>query len=92
MTALLVAGQLGSHPVPVSVRFLFSLVVVVTLNPLAALSAGFWLSFVAVAALLIFVNSRQDAAAPPRPACTLVQQWYQLQLVVFLALTPLLIL
>lgn len=92
MTALLVAGQLGSRPVPVSVRFLFSLAVVVTLNPLAALSAGFWLSFVAVAALLIFVNSRQDAAAPPRPAYTLVQQWYQPQLVVFLALTPLLIL
>lgn len=58
-------------------RFLLALALVLLLNPLAAMSAGFWLSFTAVAGLMWFVESAQG------------NRWRELlraQLVVYLVL------
>lgn len=52
MIAALLVGALFARSVNVWWRFSLALAVVLTLTPLAALSAGFWFSFVAVAVLL----------------------------------------
>jgi len=53
MAAVLMLASLFSRKQPVSLRFLLALAVVLTLNPLSFLGMGFWLSFGAVAALLL---------------------------------------
>lgn len=59
-------------------------VLVIVTDPLAVLSPGFWLSFGAVAAILLVVTGR--LGRPRRPA-----GWVRLQCAIALALTPLLL-
>lgn len=92
MTAVFVLGQLGSRSVPVSFRFLMALAIVLTLNPLAPLSPGFWLSFGAVAALLLWLDSGKRVSPDGSRAQSLTTLWLRPQLVVFIGLAPFLML
>lgn len=58
MVTVLMLGRLLRIKAPVSLVFLAALTFVLVLDPLAATSAGFWLSFVAVAALLLVFSGR----------------------------------
>ncbi|MYH86001.1 MAG: ComEC/Rec2 family competence protein, partial [Gammaproteobacteria bacterium] len=61
MAAVFMLASLFNIKQPASLRFLLAMAVVLTLNPLSFLGMGFWLSFLAVAALLLV--QRPD----PRP-------------------------
>lgn len=91
MTAVFFLGQIGSRPVAVSLRFLLALAAVLTFNPLAALNAGFWLSFVAVAGLLLCLNAPLAIQQQTQLVRTVSERWLMPQLVVFLALAPFLL-
>lgn len=56
MTAVLICGLFWNTRYLISFRLLLALTVVLALNPLAIIGSGFWLSFVAVAALLAFAG------------------------------------
>lgn len=62
MAAVFMLATLFSIKQPASLRFLLAMAVVLSLNPLSFLGMGFWLSFLAVAALLL--------AQPPGPRPT----------------------
>ncbi len=51
-------GRVTGRNFNLQFRFLLALTLVLLLNPLAAMSAGFWLSFTAVAGLMWFVENR----------------------------------
>ncbi|MYG95485.1 MAG: DNA internalization-related competence protein ComEC/Rec2 [Gammaproteobacteria bacterium] len=53
MAAVFMLASLFNIKQPASLRFLLAMAVVLTLNPLSFLGMGFWLSFLAVAALLL---------------------------------------
>lgn len=57
MIAVLICGLFWNTRYQVSFRLLLAMFIVLLLNPLATVSSGFWLSFVAVAALLAFARS-----------------------------------
>ena len=59
MIAVLMWGFFWNARYQISFRLLLALFAVLLLNPLALTSAGFWLSFIAVAALLAFATSSQ---------------------------------
>lgn len=59
MIAVLICGLFWDTRYQISFRLLLAVFVVLLLNPLATVSSGFWLSFVAVAALLAFAGSSQ---------------------------------
>jgi competence protein ComEC len=61
-----------------------AMLLVLLLDPLAVLSAGFWLSFIAVAVILLSLNGRI------RPASRIIQ-WSAVQWVVSIGLLPLLV-
>ena len=67
MAAVFMLATLFSIKQPASLRFLLAMAVVLTLNPLSFLGMGFWLSFLAVAALLL--------AQPPGPRPTTPSTW-----------------
>lgn len=67
MAAVFMLATLFSIKQPASLRFLLAMAVVLTLNPLSFLGMGFWLSFLAVAALLL--------AQPPGPRPTTPATW-----------------
>ncbi len=67
---------------PLVTVFLLALTVVLLLDPLAGVAAGFWLSFMAVAALLYVFSHRRGS--------TRIRHLIKSQLVVALALMPLL--
>lgn len=52
MIVVFMGGGLLGKSLSLAVRFLLAMALVLTLNPLAGMNAGFWLSFTAVAALL----------------------------------------
>ncbi|MEX0962596.1 MAG: DNA internalization-related competence protein ComEC/Rec2 [Pseudohongiellaceae bacterium] len=54
MIAVFIGGVFCNASYLVSFRLLLALLIVLLLNPLAIVSSGFWLSFVAVAALVAF--------------------------------------
>jgi competence protein ComEC len=56
MLAVFVLGGLSNRRFLVSFRYLLALTIVLLLNPLAIINSGFWFSFVAVGALLLFLN------------------------------------
>jgi len=70
----------------VSARTILSvaLIVVLIVDPFSALSAGFWLSFIAVAAILYAMQSRTGASG-------LWWKWGRLQWIVTVALIPVLL-
>jgi competence protein ComEC len=72
------------HTLPNRVLAL-ALLLVVLLDPLAVLSAGFWLSFLAVATILYGMTGRLRQGR-------VITQWGRIQLLVSLGLLPLLIL
>ncbi len=61
MIAVFMLGSLSSRQYLVSFRYLLALAVVLALNPLAMTTSGFWLSFSAVAALLLAVNVKRTS-------------------------------
>lgn len=67
MAAVFMLATLFSIKQPASLRFLLAMAVVLSLNPLSFLGMGFWLSFLAVAALLL--------AQPPGPRPTTPSTW-----------------
>lgn len=69
---------------PVSAIFLHSLLIVLVFQPLAPLAAGFWLSFVAVAILMLMAGRPQDESA--------WREFVRTQYVVTVGLLPLTIL
>lgn len=94
MIGVFMLAGLIDRPIPVSHRFLLSLTVVLTINPLAALNPGFWLSFMAVGALLLFVPRLKYTSEETStlPAKKLLMGYMQSQLVIFIALAlPLLL-
>lgn len=58
MLAVVMAGVILRRRVAPSTSFCLALAVVLVLDPFAVLSAGFWLSFGAVAAILLGMNGR----------------------------------
>lgn len=96
---LVVAGlvfALAGRPRPLS-ALLLVLTVLLALDPLAPLERGFWLSFCAVGALLLFISRAIEAPEPKpdsRPKInwlSLTRQWGWTQAVLFIALAPLLL-
>ena len=64
MSTVLMAVYLTGRKLPVSLRWLLALAAVLSLDPLAPVSQGFWFSFIAVAALLLLINGSQRARLP----------------------------
>lgn len=95
MVCVFMCGRLLARRYPVSLGLALALLLVLLLDPLSVVSAGFWLSFVAVAGLLlVFAGERQPVIAGrselasrwlPDPG-TLWQRWIRPQWTVFLAL------
>jgi len=82
MILVFMLAGLAGRSVNIGVRLLLALAVVLSLNPLAANSAGFWLSFTAVGALLLFLKAGKTDAPQRLGWAGLVKpQW-----LVFLAL------
>ncbi len=79
MVAVFMLGRLTARPVPVSFRFCLALLLVLLNNPLAGLSAGFWLSFIAVGGLLAFAEKLLRTTLTPswagRLRRALAPQW-----------------
>ncbi|PCI76335.1 MAG: DNA internalization-related competence protein ComEC/Rec2, partial [SAR86 cluster bacterium] len=63
MIAVLICGLFWNTRYQVSFRLLLAMFAVLLLNPLALISSGFWLSFIAVAALLAFAGSSQASVS-----------------------------
>ena len=73
----------SSRKIPLHLGYFYALLLVLMLDPLAAHSAGFWLSFGAVGSLLYAMSNRV--------AIIKWKSWFQAQWVVFLGLSPLLL-
>nr|CAA6801789.1 MAG: DNA internalization-related competence protein ComEC/Rec2 [uncultured Thiotrichaceae bacterium] len=58
MVLIILVGLLGRRAIPFASILCWALLAVLLLDPLASLSAGFWLSFLAV--LMIFMLTRRD--------------------------------
>jgi competence protein ComEC len=65
MLALMVAARLAGVRYPWPVVWLVALTLVSAMDPWAMLQAGFWLSFVAVAMLMLLGTRTEPAGAPP---------------------------
>lgn len=93
MIVVFMLGQLTNRRYLVSFRFLLALAIVLSLNPLAAMSAGFWFSFIAVGSLLTCMDSGiaeadfQNRFAPVRSILVKAYAYnIRPQLIVFFAL------
>ncbi len=62
MVAVFMSGRLLARNFPASLGYCVAMTLVLILTPLGAMSAGFWLSFVAVGALLLAFSSWTKAA------------------------------
>lgn len=67
MLAVFYLACLGRRSINVAHIFCFALAIVVVIDPLAALDMGFWLSFGAVALLLIYFSGRLVAKKHAKP-------------------------
>ncbi len=56
MIVIFMLGSLTGRSINIGLRLLLALTLVLTINPLAGGGPGFWLSFMAVAALLLFMH------------------------------------
>lgn len=93
MIAVLICGLFWNARYQVSFRLLLAGFVVLLLNPLALTSSGFWLSFIAVAALLAFagpfqarISVDQAEVSPGERLNGVARLFVQPQLIVFVAL------
>lgn len=84
MLLVVMLGQLRDRRYLPSQVIALALILVLALNPLAVLDAGFWLSFVAVAGLLLGMSARGDGR-------DFWRRWIKPQYVVFVGLGPLLL-
>jgi competence protein ComEC len=82
MVSVLFIGILYRRPIASSSLLAFSLLIILILDPFAVLSAGFWLSFSAVA-LILFVS--QNRSPSPR------WQWLKIHSLIAFGLTPFLL-
>lgn len=92
MVLVLMAGYLSGQRYPASLGLTLALLAVLVLDPLAVKSAGFWLSFGAVASLLLaFAGQRQaHKESGGGTVIRLWERWGKAQWVVFVGLlTPL---
>ena len=85
MIAVAMGAVLAQRRVATSQLLAIALLLVLFYDPLAALSAGFWLSFTAVAVIVLFLNARQRRGIDWRSLGRL--QWG-----IAIGLTPLLLL
>ena len=83
MVATVMISLLIRRPIPASRILAISLLIIVTLDPLSVLAAGFWLSFSAVG-IILFIS--QNRFPSPR------WQWAKIHTLIALGLTPLLLL
>ncbi|MFC3116968.1 DNA internalization-related competence protein ComEC/Rec2 [Cellvibrio fontiphilus] len=67
MLGLFYAACLARRQIAISDIFCWSLALIVLLDPLAAYDMGFWLSFGAVALLLVYFSGRLIAKSSPQP-------------------------
>ncbi|ALO46467.1 DNA internalization-related competence protein ComEC/Rec2 [Pseudohongiella spirulinae] len=86
MVTLIMAGHLLGRRFLPSYSLLLAMSVVLWLDPLAATQAGFWLSFTAVATLLLCFAGRIEPGASGRPWRHVWQQWIRPQWVVSIGL------
>ena len=88
MVAIGLVGLTMERNISVAEMLLYALLFVTLLNPFAALSAGYWLSFGAVGSLIFAFAGRRDDVTGPLHRLTLLMrtQW-----VVFVAMAPLLL-
>lgn len=84
MIAVVMLGVLVNKRFSYSQILSFALLTVLLIDPFSALSTGFWLSFIAVAAILYAMQSRLKVSG-------LWWQWGRVQWIVSLALAPILI-
>lgn len=87
MVAVLMLGSVSGTSINLPFRFLLALVVVLSLNPQAGNGAGFWLSFSAVAALLLFLTASRSKDSTHRIRDTLLKPQYVVFLALFLPLS-----
>ncbi len=59
MIVVFMFGNLTGRSINIGLRLLLALTLVLTINPLAGSGPGFWLSFMAVAGLLLFMHSAE---------------------------------
>lgn len=86
MLLVLLAGSLAGRRFPGSLGFCTALLLVLLMDPLAVVSAGFWYSFTAVGALLLaFAGDRRRPAAAGLPGAAWAR-WGRAQWVVFIGL------
>ena len=85
MVSVVCLARLSVRRVPPSLIFLLGLCGVLLRDPLAAISTGFWLSFTAVAGLMLTVENR-IAVIPRVSIAGLWHRWGHSQWVVFVAL------
>ncbi len=88
MISILMWTWIGRQTLPASHGLSLALLLVLIWDPLAPLSGGFWLSFVAVGAIFYGVRGRIAIHALPRPQ-RIWWRWGRVQWVVSLALLPL---
>ena len=93
MIAVLICGLFWNARYQVSFRLLLAVFIVLLLNPLATVSSGFWLSFIAVASLLTFasssvafVSAEHVEISPREKLDAAVRLFVRPQLTVFIAL------
>lgn len=63
MLTVFMGFSIAGRQVPVTLRWFLALAIVLSLDPLAPVSPGFWFSFVAVAALMLVLDGRQNSQA-----------------------------
>lgn len=85
MAACLLSSQIGRYRANIAQRWWLAMGVVFTLQPLALYDPGFWLSFIAVGALLLLASARKKGV-------TVWGIFLSSQLVILFALGPFLLL
>ena len=85
MAACLLSSQIGGYRLNTAQRWWLAMAVVFTLQPLALYDPGFWLSFIAVGALLLLVSARKKGV-------TVWGFFLSSQMVILLLLGPFLLL
>ena len=74
MSVVLMAVYLSARKLPIFLRWLIALAAVLSLDPLAPLSQGFWFSFIAVAALILLIDGNQRTRRPEPESADATEQ------------------
>ncbi len=80
MVSVFMGARLLARNIPVSLGYCLALTLVLVLEPLAIMSAGFWLSFVAVGVLLLSFSCRErERDLPPAAESLRARLWLRLR-------------